>query len=641
MKHNLSEPSDFESSGTESDDQYSEVESLANTIDRELETSIFHNRGEREYLSEGDVDRLITYESVRKELKTCCSGTFCETDTFLIDFIMSRSKKVFALTCLVLEGPKIYEAMKTFKDKSFDNNSLPIELSNNEAKTSSTGKPQRSRFVKSHPKAFKKREIWNAARLSEFEKRQWEFLAPVFDEAEFIRDLDERLILPLKQISNEAKEGTFGDIYQVEINPKHLDKSLLERNDGKTNIAVKEIKTSHFIPDDAATAFNIEAKALSKCRHVNHPNMLPCLAAFKMGPTYYFLLPWANGGNLRDFWKDKPNPELSSNFVLDILNQLHGLAEALEKLHGYVGKSNSFPQDAADDTLYRGSGGIRHGDLKPENILMFKRSGQSDIGTLKIADMGLAKHHEVNTRLRNNMTTTKYGTRRYEPPEVGAPRLPSPATSRLYDTWSMGCIILEFVVWLMYGQQGLDEFNDSVREGIKHDSEPPYYKVTSGTGPEKVAIVHPEVIRCMNDLSRALQTLGRQTALGDLLAVVKDMLLIVQLPSRNDETQERPEQSTGPTIIHPSPSSTEEVNTKCRVTAKVLRESLAEILGRAGNDSSYLFTGTRPQSRKASVATLSIEGTGGLHPNMAHELARRPKPSDALTQMRGNPVSDY
>jgi serine/threonine protein kinase len=354
-----------------------------------------------------------------------------------------------------------------------------------------------------------------------------------------------------------------------------------------------------------------------------------------MKTTYYFLFPWADGGNLRDFWKLKSEPSKSKSFLLDVLKQLHGLAEALEKLHGYVGKRDTFPENADDDALYHGSGGIRHGDLKPENILIFNSSGSSEIGTLKIADMGLAKHHEVSTKLRDNMTSTKYGTRRYEPPEIG---VLSRATSRLYDTWSMGCIILEFVVWLLDKQDGLDAFNASIREGIKHDSEPPYYKFKEGPGSERVGIVHPLVAGRLSDLTRDVP---RNSALGDLVAIVRDKLLIVNLPSSDEEGQERMEHTYGPTIIRATSPSTRGANLPCRVTAKALRESLSDILRKAQNNSSYVLTEIRPRPRQANIATPTTDGGGRLHPSMAHDIARRPKSLDALTQMGGNVSSDH
>jgi serine/threonine protein kinase len=129
--------------------------------------------------------------------------------------------------------------------------------------------------------------------------------------------------------------------------------------------------------------------------------------------------------------------------VKDSVKQLLGLARALCEAH--------YPRTKPI---------FRHGDLKPENILWFK-GGDGEIGTLKIADWGLARQHNLETEHRSR-TSTGSGTRRYEPPEeetgegIWANSLtPGQADpkqqkkrSRLYDVWAMGCITLEFL-WVI------------------------------------------------------------------------------------------------------------------------------------------------------------------------------------------------
>lgn len=79
---------------------------------------------------------------------------------------------------------------------------------------------------------------------------------------------------------------------------------------------------------------------------------------------------------------------------------------------------------------------------------------------LVLADFGPAKQHEASTALRLGMTKTFVGTYRYEIPEKPSGNGPR---SRLYDMWSMGCIIIEFVVWLLYGHNELRRFQDAFR----------------------------------------------------------------------------------------------------------------------------------------------------------------------------------
>lgn len=73
-----------------------------------------------------------------------------------------------------------------------------------------------------------------------------------------------------------------------------------------------------------------------------------------------------------------------------------------------------------------------------------------------IADVGISKIPEDYTQDRK-VTNNKYGTEWYDPPEFA--RLEDKVSqserlgmiSRRYDTWGLGCIFLDFVVWILYG----------------------------------------------------------------------------------------------------------------------------------------------------------------------------------------------
>ena len=165
--------------------------------------------------------------------------------------------------------------------------------------------------------------------------------------------------------------------------------------------------------EELRQGWEAEAKALDEISGLNHDNIISRVAAFTKGRNRYFMFEWADEGNLRDFWQKLPLPSLNAELVKEVLAQLHGLASALHVLHNY-----------------NGNGSYRHGDLKPENILRF--SNKTALGKLKIADMGLARHHRLATGLRPHRTDTRYGTARYEPPEA-LTALPNEARSRLYD----------------------------------------------------------------------------------------------------------------------------------------------------------------------------------------------------------------
>jgi serine/threonine protein kinase len=239
------------------------------------------------------------------------------------------------------------------------------------------------------------------------------------------------------------------------------------------------------------------------------------ITAFQRGKQddmeHYVIFEWADGGNLGDFWRfwdEQPGPRLTPSTMWWVVKQFHGLAQALKSAHYLAGGAS-----------------YRHGDLKPANILWFREPG--GYGQLKIGDWGEAKSHKQVTALRHN-TTAKFGTRRYEPPETGLQSSLPPedrhVRSRLYDIWGIGCIALEFIIWLLYGQKGLARFNSS-NQGDYGISEM-FYEVS----PNRTAKIHRVVTHWMDHMAKDPLCRVSETALGSLLQVVRTGLLVVDLP---------------------------------------------------------------------------------------------------------------
>ncbi|GKT50822.1 serine/threonine-protein kinase nrc-2 [Colletotrichum spaethianum] len=175
-----------------------------------------------------------------------------------------------------------------------------------------------------------------------------------------------------------------------------------------------------------------EATSLQIIRELKHAHLITPLAAYTSGDLRAFLFPWAEGGNLKEFWKRTTTRATEDGELMKwVLNQLCGICSATKALH----EKN-----------------CRHTDLKPENILLFEEYGPR--GILRIADVGLARFHNDITRQRKSITNAKTGTVRYEPPEMGRDKqLP-----RVYDVWCLGCVFFEFLIWAVYGPTGLDSF---------------------------------------------------------------------------------------------------------------------------------------------------------------------------------------
>jgi len=227
---------------------------------------------------------------------------------------------------------------------------------------------------------------------------------------------------------------------------------------------------------------------------------------------------WADGGNLRDFWIEHPKPKVTPDLVKDIMAQLRGMADALQKLHGYNGQYH-----------------YRHGDIKPENILSFPNKNKQGIGTFKISDLGSATHHSVATRLRERTGGKAFATIVYQPPESITNNLSS--SSRLYDIWSMGCVTLEFMVWLLYGYDELKEFNANIKGKLEEPCS--FFQVDEmeqeGSAPRLVAKLHPAVQAVLDRMSRDPECTGK-TALSHLLGIIKTKLLVIELPKNTESS---------------------------------------------------------------------------------------------------------
>lgn len=127
--------------------------------------------------------------------------------------------------------------------------------------------------------------------------------------------------------------------------------------------------------------------------------------------------------------------------------------------------------DEASDTVIEYG---RHGDINPCNILWYddtEKPGGILRGTLKLADFGQA---ELNSRKSRTSLRDVANTLTYRPPECdqyeGHSNLPIRQT---YDIWCLGCVLLEFVAWMLGGSELVDKFADR-RSAKDPDPQHPY-----------------------------------------------------------------------------------------------------------------------------------------------------------------------
>ena len=269
---------------------------------------------------------------------------------------------------------------------------------------------------------------------------------------------------------------------------------------------MKEFSTHH---DAAKGYWARELEGSKLVARLRQEHIVRFLASFQREtagrPVYYLLSEWADGGSLLDLWKT-PRPELSASLVKEVVGQLWGLTKALCAVH--------YPEMMTS--------AICHGNLRPRNILRF--NGNGAIGTLKISSWGStnAKEQMKGLGIVVDEFAARYPERdRYKPPEA-KPRIPS----RPGDVWAMGCIIFEFMVWLLEGANGLKRFHaalDSRQQPLQY-----HVFVERGLG-DKEAKLHYLVVEEMDRIKN--HPACREGMLRELINLVRDRLLVIGLPA--------------------------------------------------------------------------------------------------------------
>jgi serine/threonine protein kinase len=225
---------------------------------------------------------------------------------------------------------------------------------------------------------------------------------------------------------------------------------------------------------------------------LTHDHIIKLLATYQQEGIYHFLFPLADCSLEKYMHNDPlgfkdPDSQTSKQFIAWIIGQFQGIASGLAKIHVNSGDNSSKKRGAtlgkelrpqllnpsvAAAQRQRPEGTGYHHDLKPQNILHFPamadtQNPTSDYGIFQIADFGIGKFHSLNS---GSGTGTFRGTQTYAAPESKVfvkshskdkkDTKPGLKLSRPYDIWSLGCVLLEVTVWLVFGTDGLTDFND-------------------------------------------------------------------------------------------------------------------------------------------------------------------------------------
>ncbi|KAK0662972.1 HET-domain-containing protein [Cercophora samala] len=523
---------------------------ISSEISRSLQKSVFDDNRDQEFLPEGCINVILTPDRVRKELRIPADSEEKEHEEGIVNFVMQSAMRIFIITLITGfsgDDGKLHTAIIDLANMGITDKSLPLCKDN---------------FRDTEGELLQPFNEWS---VDNFCKKQWMVLVPIISEGNPMLELDTNEILPVTWKAPASESGSFGEVFRVRFHEKHYINPILKYDGTPADVAIKVIKqvyrdtTDQGKLEELKDEWDREVRAHIAMRDYRHPNIIEFIAAIKRGIDRYLLFRWAELGSLRQFWEapGHKRPTLTSSLVRDVVYQIRGVADALDKLHTFGQEGESY----------------RHGDLKPENILCCIDKAPCDdelnFPTLKVSDMGLAKHHKVVTSMRNN-TSMQYTTTRYEPPEVV---MKSPlGLSRRYDMWSFGCIALEMIVWLLYGSDSLEKFNSQIIDEGRHRS---HWFVVDHNDKSRVR-VHPHVKATIQALYSDPEC-RENTALRDLLKIVETKLLVVELRDNH----------LGPFNGSSPPKSGD----GSRVYSGELMKSLNEIVSRGQEREKYWFTG--------------------------------------------------
>ncbi|KAI0867806.1 kinase-like domain-containing protein [Hypoxylon argillaceum] len=448
------------------------------------------------------------------------------------------SLKIFAILVLIDQLHQLTHFVKAdIKDHHLPFKKYPSEPPGNTYTL--VPKPISNR-TESEPLSFF--DSWTRVEKQEFYRNQWRLLVPYFDKAlndtVGLYELDIPCIMPWTIIEEEKlggfipteNVGGFAKVTKFHIHPSHH-----AFDSGK--VAVKEL----FDMDDAP--FHREFKNLKRLQTKDH--LLPLYAAFRRGDKYSFVFPWADGGSLIDLWTKEPfrgknavflktdKPTTDATIIQDVVTwvagQFSGLTGRLGLgfLHNTEDLASPQPNlvvPEEDEKKY----GI-HGDIKPHNILYFEQEHDANgntFGLFKISDFGFTGFHSALSRSQP------------QPPGPYSPAYTAPEyrhsaayLSRKYDIWSLGCVMLQFLTWLISGPGGLTEFdksrlNDEDQNDL-HIKDEKFFVITEdGNAGHKHSV--------QSHIKKLQLEITTENYLYDCLSLIRDKMLHLDVSKRAD-----------------------------------------------------------------------------------------------------------
>ncbi|KAG6368270.1 hypothetical protein INS49_002473 [Diaporthe citri] len=270
-----------------------------------------------------------------------------------------------------------------------------------------------------------------------FDRRNNAIIHLDLDEGDILPWCEEAVVPPVN-----AMDGGYGTVTRVKIHPRchEFHDTLRAINVAGGLFAVKRLRQR------IVNQFRDEVDALKRFNGKVHPHLVTLLATFTQAEYYCMIFPWAEC-DLEQYWENNPQPDPGDIELGRWLSrQCLGIMEAVNVIHN--------PSHLKSERKFG-----RHGDIKAENILWFKSrpDDPTDRGTLVISDLGLTAMNSEKSRSMQPNTGLKM-TPSYRPPECD---IKGGTISRSFDIWTLGCLYLELMCWLLRGNAGKIQFDQA------------------------------------------------------------------------------------------------------------------------------------------------------------------------------------
>ena len=248
-----------------------------------------------------------------------------------------------------------------------------------------------------------------------------------------------------------------------------------------------------FKPLRKKAEYELEFRNLSILKLLKHPNIIELLGSYTYRDKHNFIFPLARGGTLADLFKSARHPALQSDD--DIILALSGLCSAVRATH------NLFSEDGMLSQI-----GCHH-DLKPQNVLV-------DDARFLLADFGLSRFKD---HTEGSATSYKFVGGYYVAPECEDISTSNETEStqvigRASDIWSLGCIMMETLVYMKSGARGVGVFEGERSYRVGQFT---YHRFHHGPNEEE-----PAVAACLTRLQNDASTKSEQ----QLVQLIKSIL---------------------------------------------------------------------------------------------------------------------